>query len=68
MTMIPRRLRSWLDLRFSEGDRVVATLGDLKLPGHVDQVNDTDQGDFEYHVTHDDGSGSFWAREDLDYE
>lgn len=47
------------------GQRVWCVNGDDQTPGVIDQVNDPDQGDFEYHVQHDDGGRSFWPRESL---
>lgn len=51
-----------------DGERVVATQGDERYPGVIDGVFEPDQGDFEYYVLHDDGSGSFWPRENLELE
>ena len=52
-------------MRLEVGDRVVIEYGDVRSYGTVTQVNDEDQGDFEYYVNDDDGTGSFWPRECL---
>lgn len=52
--------------RLSLGTRVKATNGDDVYIGTIVQVNDPDQGDFEYYVDNDDGGGSFWPRECLE--
>lgn len=58
---------SWVEplLPLEVGQRVIAANGDERSPGTVTQKNDSDQGDFEYHVDHDDGTNSFWPRECL---
>jgi len=49
------------------GDRVIIKWMDEDeiRYGTITQVNDPDQGEFEYYVRHDDGTGSFWPREAL---
>lgn len=55
-----------LKTQLSEGSKVIAVLGDSRYPGIISEVNDTDQGDFEYYVDHDNGSGSYWPEECLE--
>lgn len=47
------------------GTKVVCAVADETFPGVVLDVNDADQGDFEFRVLHDDGTVSFWPRECL---
>ena len=65
LARIPARRRNADGDKFLKGDRVVARNGDQEFPGVVDAVYDSDQGDFEYYVNHDDGTGSFWPVENL---
>jgi hypothetical protein len=51
--------------RFKLGQFVEARFGDVSHYGYITQVNDLDQGEFEYYVTYDDDTGSFWNRESL---
>lgn len=51
---------------FRLGDRVIATdIDGEEHHGTVTQVNDPDQGDFEYFVKHDVTPDSFWPSESL---
>jgi hypothetical protein len=52
--------------RLAVNQRAIAVLptGERYL-GTILQVNDPDQGDFEYYLDHDEGGGSFWPRENL---
>jgi hypothetical protein len=51
--------------QLSAGQTVIARIGDEAYPGIIVEVNDPDQGDFEYYVDHEDGGGSYWPRECL---